>query len=352
MSDAGIGEPGSGPVAGQGGPSSGAGLENPGAHCRFGKRNLDKLSWVAPLVNNRFGDLLNLEMRHHQLFFLQGDRVLEDIGYSDKGKRFSEAEFGKPIRNLDDLKKSGYWLVGRAYDTEVMREALRRQRDGGYYSFFSNQCQDWTDRLRRVAERIERERGLAPQKGRGRGPKSGAERRVLPTEPASIGMALVALALGVGGIMAPALAGGAFSAVLGAFFLAAGVSHVVFAFRSRDSSNLLFALLMSLINLAAGTLMVVNRDLARTAGSVLIAAALGAQGASHVFIGLFSRPRSYWVGTLLAGIVMLMSAAVIASRWPASGDRALGVVVGASLLAGGLSTIWLNWKARRSEEAS
>jgi hypothetical protein len=130
-------------------------------YCRFGKRNLDGMSWLAPLVNNRVGDCLNLELRHEQLFFIQGEQVLDDIGYSEKGRRFSEADFGKPIRTLEDLKRNGYWLVGREYDPAIMREALARQKDGYYYSLFSNQCQDWTDRVRRSAERLETERGLA-----------------------------------------------------------------------------------------------------------------------------------------------------------------------------------------------
>jgi hypothetical protein len=122
---------------------------NEPVYCQFGKRDLAGMSWLAPLLNNRIGDRLNLELRHEHLFFIQGDRVLEDIGYSEKGRRFSEAEFGKPIRSLQELKEYGYWLVGRAYDPAIMREALARQHDGYYYCVFSNQCQDWTDHLRR-----------------------------------------------------------------------------------------------------------------------------------------------------------------------------------------------------------
>ena len=132
-------------------------------YCRFGKRNLDGMSWLAPLVNNRFGDRLNLELRHEQLFFIKGDQILEDIGYSEKGQRFTEAQFGKPIHSLEDLKRNGYWLVGQEYDPAVMREALAEQKDGYYYSLFSNQCQDWADRLRRSAERLEAQRGLKPK---------------------------------------------------------------------------------------------------------------------------------------------------------------------------------------------
>jgi hypothetical protein len=59
-----------------------------------------------------------------------------------KERRFSEIEFGKPIRSLEDLKKNGYWLAGRTYDPAIMEEALARQHDGYYYCLFSNQCQD------------------------------------------------------------------------------------------------------------------------------------------------------------------------------------------------------------------
>ena len=115
-------------------------------YCRFGKRNLDGMSWLAPLVNNRLGDRLNLELRHEQLFFIKGNQVLEDVGYSEKGQRFTETQFGKPIHSLEDLKRNGYWLVGPEYDPAVMREALAEQKDGYYYSLFANQCQDWADR--------------------------------------------------------------------------------------------------------------------------------------------------------------------------------------------------------------
>jgi len=319
-------------------------------YARFAKRDLDKMSWLAPLVNNRAGDLLNVELRHEQLFFIQNDQVTENIGYSEKGKRFSEAEYGKIIQSIEDLKKYGYWFVGRAYDPEIMREALRRQQDGYYYSFFSNQCQDWADRLKRGAERIERERGVAPPRRRVLD-QAPSQRRVLPTEPASISMGLVAVALGVGGFLAPVIAGGAFTVFLGALLLVAGLSNFVYAFHARDWRSLPPELLTGIINLATGVLMLWNREFARMAGSGVLAVALAIHGATNVFLGAFSRPRSHWIGKLVAGVVMLASAASIVARWPVSGERLLGAAVGLSLFAGGIGTIWLNWRTRSSEAA-
>ena len=315
-------------------------------YCRFGKRDLDGFSWIAPLVNNPFGDRLNIEMRHEQLFFLQGDRVLDDIGYSDKGTRFSERDFGKPITNLEQLKANGYWLVGRSYDPGVMREALRRQQDGYYYSFFSNQCQDWADRLEHVAQKIERERGIAPAavvSGRARLGLAD-DRPVSPTQPASVVMGVVALAIGVAAFVTPIVSGNAFAAIMGGFFLATGVSQVAYALHGRDWSNFLPIFATAVGHLATGVLMLLNRHVFVIAGSVLLAIALGAQGAWSVGVALFSRPRVQWLGSLLSGAVMIGAAFAAWLHWPSSSDRVLGGLVGISLITGGWSTIWLRWK--------
>ena len=66
-------------------------------YCQFGKRFLDGFSWLAPLTNNRLGDALNIEFVHEQLFFIQGNRVLDNVGYSEKRcaltRRSSENRF-------------------------------------------------------------------------------------------------------------------------------------------------------------------------------------------------------------------------------------------------------------------
>lgn len=323
----------------------------PAVFCRFGKRDLDKTSWAAPLVNNRLGDAFNLELRHEQLFFLRGDEVLDNVGFSEKGTRFNEADFGKPIHTLADLRRNGYWLVGRIYDPEVMREALRRQKDGNYYSFFSNQCQDWADRLRRNAAAVEKEWGLPPGGFlNGQPPRSNPDcpttRPVPPTEPASLVMGFVALLLGVGAILSPYFAGGSFALILGLFFAASGFSHFVYAFRGRDWRAGVPVLVFGLLNLLGGLFMILNTQIAVVAVSLLIILVLGFQGGTNVFLAVFSRPRRHWIGTLLSGIALLLCAGLVLLRWPVSGERLLGAAVGVSLIAGGLSTISLSRRIR------
>lgn len=330
------------------------GADPPDTIARFGKRTLDKMSWLAPLVNNKIGDRLNLELRHEQLFFIAGAQVVDDIGYGEKGARFSEADYGKPIRSLDDLTKNGYWLVGRAYPADVMREALGRQQDGYYYNFLSNQCQDWADRLKRLAERIERERGL--ERRAREDAADGAEalerftRRVPPTEPASVLMGLGALAIGLTAMVAPLAVASSFGLVLGLVFAASGVAHIVYAFHGRDWRNLLGICTIGLLYLVAAGFFLLDRSRAVAASGALIAIFLGLEGLLHVGLAVRGRPRHRWAGTLAAGLIMLAVAFLAWQRWPEGGERFLGLMVGACLTVGGLATLWLSWSTRREED--
>ncbi len=320
--------------------------------CRFGKRNLDGMSWLAPLANNRVGDLLNLELRHEQLFFIQGNRVLDDIGYSEKGHRFSEADVGKPVNSLEDLKSNGYWLVGRNYDPDIMREALASLEDGYYYCLLSNQCQDWADRLRRSAERIEKERGGAPKELRAAGQtEAHYSKPISPTEPASIWMGLIAMALGVAAILAPIVAAKVFSIFIGAMFLLSGVSHAAYGFNARDWRNMLPILLVAVGLLIGGGLIMLNRYFTAIATGTLLGILLAAEGLGSLGLGLTSRPFRRAVGPLVAGLLILACATLILLHWPDTTQKSLGLWVGIALGAGGWSTIWLSWTTRR-EDAS
>ena len=319
-------------------------------YCRFGKRNLDGMSWLAPLVNNRVGDRLNLELRHEQLFFIQGDRVLKDVGYSEKGKRFTETEFGKPIRSLEDLKRNGYWLVGEEYDPAIMREALAGQKDGYYYSLFSNQCQDWTDRLRRSAERLEAQRGLEVKRP-ARSTAPHYSKPVSPTEPASIWMGVLAVLLGAACMLGPIVAGDLFIVLIGIVFLVSGASHVAYGLHAKDWRNFLHFLFLALGLFAGGALILMNVHFAEVASGTLLAILITIQGVNSIIVGAGNRPLIRGLGPLAAGMAMLACAALIVSRWPESSDVSVGLWVGLALTAGGLSTIWLSWTTRR-EDAS
>jgi len=105
-------------------------------------------------------------------------------------------------------------------------------------------------------------------------------------------------------------------------------------------------LLTAVIHFTAATLLLWRPDFVRVASAGIIAATLAVNGLTNVLGASVGRPRSHWIGKLVAGLLMLASAAVVALQWPMSGQRVLGDAVGLSLLAGGISTITLGWMTR------
>lgn len=325
----------------------------PTRYCQFGKRFLDGFSWLAPLTNNRLGDALNIELVHEQVFLIEGDRVLRNIGYSEKGTRFSEEDFGKPIGTLAEMERNGYWLVGRPYRPETVRQALEEQEDGHYYSFFSNQCQDWADRLKRRIERIEKERGLPPLEDE---VKAGADHRFWkekpPTVPASVVLGIISILLGVGACLSPIIAAKRSLTVLGLFFIASSVSDVAYAVRGRAWSQFLQTVFFAFLNLLAGVALLADRSLSLKWAGGLFAIALAVNGGSRVLVALRSRPLRRWIGTLASGIGFLALAALLFTRAVDRRDAVLGLLVGFNLVLAGVSTLWMRWSAQRREAAA
>jgi uncharacterized membrane protein HdeD (DUF308 family) len=311
-------------------------------YCQFGKRFLDGFSWIAPVTNNRLGDALNIEFVHEHLFFIEGDRVSRNIGYSEKGQRFSEEEYGKPINTLDDIAKNGYWLVGRKYHPAAAEEALGEIDDGYYYSFFSNQCQDWADRLRRKIERIEKARGLAPL-----AKTESADKRFWieqpPTVPASAAFGLLAIGLGVGSFLAPAVAAHRSIWILALFLIVSGISEIVYACHGRAWSQILRTIIFALLNIVAGgALLLDTQNVAGWAGG-LFGLAFGFNGLAHIGVAIRSRPFVHYLGTLLTGLGMFIGAVLLFTRTVGERDVVFGVIIGANLILGGFSTLWLHW---------
>lgn len=321
----------------------------PARYCQFAKRFLDGFSWLAPLTNNRFGDALNIEFVHEQLFLIEGDRVLQNIGYSEKGTRFSESDFGKSIDSLEDLLHNGYWLVGRPYHPEAAKQALEEQKDGEYYSFFSNQCQDWADRLKRNMERIEKERGL-PRLGTE--VKAGESDRFWkeqpPTVPASVVLGVVAILLGIGACLSPVVAAERSLLVLGAFFIVSGISDIIYAVRGHAWSQFLSTMFFAALNLGAGAAMLADRSVAASWAGGLTGIALAINGGSRVLVAVRSRPFRQWIGTLLSGLGFVLVAILLLTHYIGRNGVPFGLLIGFNLIIAGASTLWLRWSAARA----
>ncbi len=317
-------------------------------YAQFAQRNLDKMSWLYPLVNNKLGAMLHLQLRHEHLFFMKDGRVVDEIGYGEDGKRFHERDMGKVMVTPEDITAQGYWFVQPRFNAQAAYEALGEVQDGAYYSVFSNQCQDWANRVRVTTERIEKEKKLAAP--------SGAEayaplyRQVAPTVPAAWYFGMIAVVVGGLGLAAPMATGYHYLKFVALLLLAIGVSDIIYAFSSKAWTTFLSTVFFGLLSIAGSVLIWGNDRFLLMSSNGLLALVLAGVGLARVGVAVRSRPFSAWCGTFFTGLLLLATAWV---AWKHRDGSAAGWLLGASLsvsfIAAGVSTIWLNWRLREKD---
>jgi len=315
-------------------------------YAQFAKRNLDKMSWLYPLVNNKLGDLLHLQLRHEHLFFMKDDRVLDEIGYGENGLRFHERDMGKRMETPAEISAQGYWFVAPRFHAEAAYDALQQVSDGTYYSVFSNQCQDWANRVIKRTLAIQKERNLQPPAR-----DKQAEEEIKPvkiTVPAAWYFGMIALIVGILGLTAPAMAGFHYLKFVSLLLFGIGISDLIYAFSSKSWSTFLSTVFFGLLALAGGGLMWANSYYLFAQSNGLLAVILAVAGVARLWVAASSRPFSAWIGTFLTGLLLLGTAGL---AWGHRDGSAAGWLLGSGLsvsfISSGLSTIWLNWKLRK-----
>lgn len=312
-------------------------------YAQFAKRNLDKMSWLYPLVNNKIGELLKIQLRHMQLFFIKEGKVVDEIGYGDDGRRFHERDKGKVMQTIEDIRRQGYWFIKPRYNAKAAYEALREIKDGAYYSVFSNQCQDWAYRLGHKAKEIEKKEGLKLP--------AGAEtprwlyQKSAPTVPAAWYCGIIVLIVGILGLAAPVIAGRRYLQFVALLLFAIGISDIIYAFSSRAWNTFISTVFFGLLAILGAAALWVNDYFLLTKSAGLLAVVLAGMGIMRITIALRSRPFKAWSGTFMTGVFLL------AAAWIAWGHKEgaatgwlLGVTLSVSFISAGLSTIWLNWQ--------
>jgi uncharacterized membrane protein HdeD (DUF308 family) len=313
-------------------------------YAQFAKRDLDKLSWLAPLVNNRLGELLCVQLRHEHLFFVREGEVIEEVGYGEDGRRFHERDKGKEMRTFEDMRMQGYWFVAPRLNARAAFDALGETRDGAYYSVFSNQCQDWARRVRRRALAIQAERSLPLPEGT----KEGGTKPLGPTVPAASYLGMLAIVIGAFGLVAPAMTGFRYLMFVAVLLAGIGISDLVYAVTSKAWESFLSTVAFGLLALLGAGALWINSHLLLTQSNAVLAVVLAVAGGARVLVALRSRPFSAWWGTLATGLLMVLSSAVAwVHRDGEQGAWLLGVALSLSFISAGASTIWLNGKLTR-----
>lgn len=132
---------------------------------------------------------------------------------------------------------------------------------------------------------------------------------------------------------------------LGILLLTVGILEIISAFRTRHRGPFLVYFLAGLLSLVVGALFL-YRPLASLASlTLLIAGFLFASGLFRGITAIVDRyPR--WGWDVAYAVVALALGASVAAQWPLSALWLLGAVVGAEIMARGVTLVAASWVLR------
>jgi uncharacterized membrane protein HdeD (DUF308 family) len=150
-----------------------------------------------------------------------------------------------------------------------------------------------------------------------------------------IGVGVVLSLVGIVFILAPQALGLGISTLIGVLLIILGLLRIAFAWVAS----------IGVLAVAGGVLMLSDPARSLQVLTVILAVYLLLDGISEILLALPLRPiGGMWV--MLSGVVSIVLAIMIWRQWPASGEWALGVLVGVKLLVDGLAIVGVGAAAK------
>ena len=157
---------------------------------------------------------------------------------------------------------------------------------------------------------------------------------------------------GIVAIVEPGIAAVATTLLLAWLFVFAGVVELVYAFQQRAHDGFAWKLIAALATLALGICMLVFPIASLATLTLLIGAFLMASGISSVLLAFKLRPKPGWGWVLFDGALSIVIAIMIASGWPQNSIDFVGILVGFCLISGGVWRIMLGRALRATHPAN
>jgi uncharacterized membrane protein HdeD (DUF308 family) len=159
---------------------------------------------------------------------------------------------------------------------------------------------------------------------------------------------ILLVVLGLGAMIVPPLASLAVTVFLGWLFLISGIAGLVLTFWARNVPGFWWSLFSAALAIAAGIVLLARPVQAVLTLTIVVGAYFIAEGVSTIMYALEHRRElsERWGWMLVSGIVDLALAGLIIAGLPGSAEWAIGVLVGVNMLFGGFSLIGMALAAR------
>lgn len=156
------------------------------------------------------------------------------------------------------------------------------------------------------------------------------------------------MVLGVVACVAPLTSGLAIAVIVGLVLLAAAALVALFGVRAREAGKGNLFLIIGGVAAICGLVLIVQPSAGLSVVRWILIAYLLISGASEAALAWRLRPDDGWAETLASAVVSILASLVLWSDWPISGARAIGLLVGGTLISSG----WAIMRAHRALEAA
>src|SRR5437899_1904469 len=161
---------------------------------------------------------------------------------------------------------------------------------------------------------------------------------------------ILLMILGLAAIVLPPLASLAVTILLGWMFLISGVAGIALTFWARGTPGYWWSLLSALLAIGAGIILLWQPVQGTLTLTIVVGAYFLAEGVTTIMYALEHRRElsERWSWLLVAGLVDILISFLIITGLPGSAEWAIGLLVGINLVFGGASLIGMALAARKS----
>jgi uncharacterized membrane protein HdeD (DUF308 family) len=161
---------------------------------------------------------------------------------------------------------------------------------------------------------------------------------------------IVLAVLGLAAMIVPPLASLAVTIFLGWMFLISGIAGLFVTFWARQMPGFWWSLFSAALAVLAGLILIARPMQGVLTLTLVVGAYFLAEGVSTIMYALEHRKElsARWAWLLAAGLMDILIAFLIVSGLPGSAEWAIGLLVGINLVIGGASLIGMALAARKS----
>jgi uncharacterized membrane protein HdeD (DUF308 family) len=152
--------------------------------------------------------------------------------------------------------------------------------------------------------------------------------------------------LGALSVWAPEVTGMTVSVIVGVVLILGGILRTAFAWLSPGWGSLFMKMLVGILTIIAGGYMIARPEAGSQALAVVLVFYLFIDGITTLIIATRLPPAAGGAWMMIGAIASLLIAVLMWMQWPASGELAVGVLIGIKLILDGVTLIGVGSAAK------